>query len=59
MRDNRDNRDNREYRDPRQYQPQQAPQDGNRRNGRMSPEERRALRQQIDQASHDIYPQGR
>ena len=47
----------------RQWQPPpeqaQQPQDGGRRNGRMSVEERRALRRQIDQASHDIYPPGR
>jgi hypothetical protein len=28
-----------------------------RRSGRMSPEERRALRQQINEASHDLYLQ--
>jgi hypothetical protein len=33
--------------------PDQA--DGNRRQGRMSPEERRALRRQINEAGHDIY----
>jgi hypothetical protein len=27
----------------------------NRKQGRMSPEERRALRRQIDEAGHDIY----
>ena len=42
-----------------QPQPPPAQQDGGRRNGRMSVEERRALRRQIDQASHDIYPPGR
>jgi hypothetical protein len=34
------------------------PQDNNdprRRSGRMSPEERRALRRQIDEVGHDIY----
>jgi hypothetical protein len=41
-----------QYEQP-QYQPQQ--QDNGRRGSRMSPEERRALRRQIDQASHDIY----
>ncbi len=43
---------------------QQAPnaagiQDSGRRQGKMSPEERRALRQQIDQASHELYPLSR
>lgn len=33
--------------------PQQT--DNGRRNSRMSPEDRRALRRQIDQASHDLY----
>jgi hypothetical protein len=30
--------------------------DNSRRAGRMSPEERRALRRQIDEAGHDLYP---
>lgn len=30
-------------------------QDAARKQGRMSPEERRALRRQIDEAGHDIY----
>jgi len=30
--------------------------DNSRRTGRMSPEERRALRRQIDEAGHDLYP---
>ena len=60
-----DQRVARELREPRllppgqQYAPQETPPEGGRRNGRMSPEERRALRRQIDQASHDIYPPGR
>lgn len=29
--------------------------DNSRRGGRMSPEERRALRRQIDEAGHDLY----
>ncbi|MDB5763424.1 MAG: hypothetical protein JWQ21_2419 [Herminiimonas sp.] len=29
--------------------------DGSRKPGRMSPEERRALRRQINEAGHDIY----
>jgi hypothetical protein len=29
--------------------------DNNRRAGRLSPEERRALRRQIDEAGHDLY----
>ena len=41
-----------QYQSQPQYQPQQ---DGGRRGNRMSPEERRALRRQIDQASHEIY----
>lgn len=40
-----------------------APPDANaeqrRRSGRMSPEERRALRRQIDEVGHDIYTQKR
>ena len=36
---------------------QQAPE--GRHGSRMSPEERRALRRQIDQASHDLYPPNR
>lgn len=40
-----------------QYQQQQS--DNGRRGGRMSPEDRRALRRQIDQASHDMYGPGR
>ncbi|GAC1407629.1 MAG: hypothetical protein NVSMB6_05590 [Burkholderiaceae bacterium] len=44
--------------DRREQQTMQGPQqqtDNGRRNGRMSPEDRRALRRQIDQASHDLY----
>lgn len=54
-----------EQRPQSQYQPQAQPQpdpqgaDGNRRGGRMSPEDRRALRRQIDQAGHDLYVPGR
>ena len=44
---------------PQQAQQPQQPQDAGRRPGRMTVEERRALRRQIDQASHDIYPQDR
>lgn len=33
--------------------------DGGRRPGKMSPEDRRALRQQIDQTSHELNPPGR
>jgi hypothetical protein len=33
--------------------------DNSRKQGRMTPEERRALRRQIDEAGHDIYPQKR
>jgi hypothetical protein len=38
-------------------EPQNVPQqaDPSKRNGRMSPDDRRALRRQIDQAGHDIY----
>ena len=35
--------------------PQQAAPDQARRPGKLSPEERRALRQQINEAGHDIY----
>jgi len=37
-------------------QSQSAAPDAGRRQGRMSPEERRALRQQIDRAGHELYP---
>lgn len=37
----------------------QAPQDDGRRGGRMSPEERRELRRQIDEAGRNIYAPGR
>jgi hypothetical protein len=43
-------------------QPQQQQQnlsDQSRHGGRMSAEDRRALRQQIDQAGHDIYQRSR
>jgi hypothetical protein len=30
--------------------------DNSRKHGKMTPEERRALRRQIDEAGHDIYP---
>lgn len=58
---------------PSQYEPRRGPApdeqwqgrernaesgEGNARN-RMSPDERRALRQQIDRAGRDIYPQRR
>lgn len=33
--------------------------DNSRKHGKMTPEERRALRRQIDEAGHDIYPQKR
>lgn len=32
-----------------------SPSDNARKQGRLSPEERRALRRQIDEAGHDIY----
>ena len=35
--------------------PQQVAPDQARRPGKLSPEERRALRQQINEAGHDIY----
>ena len=50
---------------PQQMQPQYLPQgqqpspDNGRRGARMSPEDRRALRRQIDQASHDMVAPGR
>lgn len=37
----------------------QAPQDDGRRGSRMSPEERRELRRQIDEAGRNIYAPGR
>lgn len=37
----------------------QAPPDEGRRGGRMSPEERRELRRQIDEAGRNIYAPGR
>jgi hypothetical protein len=37
----------------------QAPQDDGRRGGRMSPEDRRELRRQIDEAGRNIYAPGR
>ncbi|TCS39562.1 hypothetical protein EDC30_101518 [Paucimonas lemoignei] len=37
----------------------QAPPDDGRRGGRMSPEERRELRRQIDEAGRNIYAPGR
>ena len=40
----------REVAPPQQVAPEQA-----RRPGKLSPEERRALRQQINEAGHDIY----
>lgn len=42
---------------PSPEQRAEPPQD--RRGNRMSPEDRRALRKQIDQASHDIYAPNR
>lgn len=44
---------------PQQIQQPQPQSDTGRRGVRMSPEERRALRRQIDQASHDMYGPGR
>lgn len=35
------------------------PNEGSRKSARMTPEERRALRQQIDEAGHDIYSRGK
>jgi hypothetical protein len=37
-------------------QAQQQQQDGFRRNGRLTPDERRDLRRQINEAGQDIYP---
>ena len=37
----------------------QAHPEPGKKSGRMSPEERRALRRQIDEAGHDIYTKGK
>lgn len=62
-RDGSDDRGNRQFRDGSSQQGGhwQAPaQDDGRRGGRMSPEERRELRRQIDEAGRNIYaPRGR
>lgn len=39
---------------PGENQPNASP-DSNRKQGKLTPEERRALRRQIDEAGHDIY----
>ncbi|QAU34657.1 hypothetical protein [Janthinobacterium sp. 17J80-10] len=60
--DGRGGRDNDQFRNgpPQQGGYWQAPQDDGRRGGRMSPEERRELRRQIDEAGRNIYaPRGR
>lgn len=44
---------------PRQDGYSQTPPDGGRRGGRMSPEDRRELRRQIDEAGRNIYAPGR
>jgi hypothetical protein len=46
-----------QFREPRQPNAGRQGEQGadNRRPGRMSPEERRALRRQINEAGHDIY----
>lgn len=43
-------RDGREAREGRRYE------EGERRPSKLSPEERRALRQQINEAGQDLYP---
>lgn len=60
-RDSRGGRDNEQFRNGRQQGGDwQAPPDEGRRGGRMSPEERRELRRQIDEAGRNIYaPRGR
>ncbi|RJG00839.1 hypothetical protein [Noviherbaspirillum sedimenti] len=61
--DGREGRDNGQFRNAPQQQGgygQAPPQDDGRRGGRMSPEERRELRRQIDEAGRNIYaPRGR
>lgn len=57
-RNNERNIDNRQYVDPRQQghsDNQRQNQDNGRRNGRMTPEEKQALRRQINEAGQDIY----
>jgi len=39
--------------------PAQPSQDNSRKNGRLTPEERRTLRQQIHDAGRDVYPPNR
>lgn len=61
-RDGRGGRENDQFRNgpPQQGGNWQAAPDEGRRGGRMSPEERRELRRQIDEAGRNIYaPRGR
>jgi len=55
--------DRRAYDEPRRAQPQPQPQPQDhresRRSGRMTPDERRDLRRQINEAGMDLYPQKR
>jgi hypothetical protein len=55
--------DRRGYDEPRRAQPQPQPQPQDqresRRSGRMTPDERRDLRRQINEAGMDLYPQKR
>ena len=43
----------------RAQQERAQPQEGFRRNGRLTPDERRDLRRQINEAGMDLYPQRR
>ena len=45
--------------DGRPATPSQPPQDAAQRSSRLSPEERKELRQQIHEAGHDLYPRKR
>jgi len=45
--------------DARPVTPSQPSQDANQRSSRLSPEERKELRQQIHEAGHDLYPRKR
>lgn len=45
--------------DGRPVTPQQPAQDAAQRSTRLSPEERKELRQQIHEAGHDLYPRKR
>lgn len=48
--------DTREYEEQRRQQDQGARQDARRNSGRLTPDERRDLRRQINEAGMDLYP---